>query len=79
MQDDLENTIQDFGEAKAQLAEKDRLLRNRDQLLESSGLESKRLSEMLEKERSLRRKDLHQFEQSQRGNSTNGMGGVRSG
>ncbi|KAG9733804.1 hypothetical protein KCU59_g11219, partial [Aureobasidium melanogenum] len=30
-----------------------------------------RLSEMLEKERSLRRKDLHQFEQSQRGSSTN--------
>ncbi|KAK6005872.1 hypothetical protein QM012_007514 [Aureobasidium pullulans] len=71
MQDELENTIVDLGEAKAQLAEKDRLLRNRDQLLESSGLESKRLSEMLEKERSLRRKDLHQFEQSQRGNSTN--------
>ncbi|KAH0269126.1 hypothetical protein KCU91_g8935, partial [Aureobasidium melanogenum] len=71
MQDELENTIVDLSEAKAQLAEKDRLLRNRDQLLESSGLESKRLSEMLEKERSLRRKDLHQFEQSQRGNSTN--------
>ncbi|KAG9700448.1 SMAD/FHA domain-containing protein, partial [Aureobasidium melanogenum] len=70
-QDELENTIVDLSEAKAQLAEKDRLLRNRDQLLESSGLESKRLSEMLEKERSLRRKDLHQFEQSQRGNSTN--------
>ncbi|KAI5198612.1 hypothetical protein E4T39_06648 [Aureobasidium subglaciale] len=71
MQDDLENTVHDLNEAKAQLAEKDRLLRNRDQLLESSGLESRRLSEMLDKERSLRRKDLHQFEQSQRGNSTN--------
>ncbi|KAI4723903.1 hypothetical protein E4T49_08362 [Aureobasidium sp. EXF-10728] len=71
MQDDLENTMHDLNEAKTQLAEKDRLLRNRDQLLESSGLESKKLSDMLEKERSLRRKDLHHFEQSQRGNSTN--------
>ncbi|CAD0017650.1 unnamed protein product, partial [Aureobasidium pullulans] len=71
MQDEVENTMHDLSEAKSQLAEKDRLLKNRDQLLESSGLESRRLSDMLEKERSQRRKDLHQFEQSQRGHSTN--------
>jgi hypothetical protein len=71
MQDELENTMHDFNEVKSQLAEKNHLLRNKDQLLESSGLESKRLSEMLDKERSQRRKDLHQFEQSQRGSSTN--------
>lgn len=70
MQNELENTVHDLNEAKSQMAEKDRLLRNRDQLLESSGLESRRLSELLDKERSLRRKDLHQFEQSQRGLST---------
>ena len=71
MQDELENTMHDLKEVKSHLAEKNHLLRNKDQLLESSGLESKRLSEMLEKERSQRRKDLHQFEQSQRGSSTN--------
>jgi hypothetical protein len=71
MQDELENTMHDLKEVKSQLAEKNHLLRNKDQLLESSGLESKRLTDMLEKERSQRRKDLHQFEQSQRGSSTN--------
>jgi len=71
MQDELENTMHDLKEVRSHLAEKNHLLRNKDQLLESSGLESKRLSEMLEKERSQRRKDLHQFEQSQRGSSTN--------
>lgn len=71
MQDELENTMHDLKEVRSHLAEKNHLLRNKDQLLESSGLESKRLSEMLEKERSQRRKDLQQFEQSQRGSSTN--------
>jgi predicted nucleic acid-binding Zn-ribbon protein len=71
MQDELENTMHDLKEVKSQLAEKNHLLRNKDQLLESSGLESKKLADMLEKERSQRRKDLHQFEQSQRGSSTN--------
>lgn len=71
MQTDLENTVHDLNEAKSHMAEKDRLLRNRDQLLESSGLESRRLSELLDKERALRRKDLHQFELSQRGHSSN--------
>lgn len=70
LQSDLEQTLQDLETTKGDLAERDRLLRNRDMLLESSGLESRRLSDLLDKERQARKHDLHQFEQSQRGHST---------
>jgi hypothetical protein len=52
---------------KADLAEKDRLLRNRDTLLENSGLESRRLTELLERERQARRQDQSAFENAKRG------------
>lgn len=70
LQTDLEQTLQDLEKTRGDLAERDRLLRNRDMLLESSGLESRRLSDLLDKERQARKHDLHQFEQSQRGHST---------
>ena len=48
------------------LSEKERLLRNRDSLLESHGLESKKLADLLERERQGRRADKAQHEQWQR-------------
>lgn len=48
------------------MSERERLLRTRDTLLESSGLESKRLSEALEKERQARRADRSAWDIMQR-------------
>src|SRR5436305_14567435 len=52
---ELDKTVRELDTTKHNLAEKDRLLRTRDALLESTGLESRRLSEMLEKERQARK------------------------
>jgi hypothetical protein len=49
-----------------ELSEKERILRARDALLESAGLESRKLSDLLEKERAGRRADRNHFEQMQR-------------
>lgn len=49
--------------AKGNLADRERILRHRDGLLESAGLEARKLSEMLEKERQARRTDRHHYEQ----------------
>lgn len=70
LQHDLTNTLQDLDSARADIADKDRLIKSRDVLLESSGLEARRLSDLLDKERQARKHDLHNFEMSQRGNST---------
>lgn len=51
---------------KNSLSERERLLKNRDALLESHGLESKKLSELLDRERQTRRADKAQHEQWQR-------------
>lgn len=67
LQRDLEETQQELDNSRQDLAEKDRLLRNRDALLESTGLESRRLSDMLEKERQARRQDQASFENAKRG------------
>lgn len=71
LQNDLESTMDALEKTKGDLSEKDRLLRNRDMLLESTGLESRRLNDLLDKEREARKRDLHQYEQSQRGHSVN--------
>ncbi|KAK8222056.1 hypothetical protein M8818_000224 [Zalaria obscura] len=70
LQTDLENTSVALEHARADLADKDRLLRNRDMLLESSGLESRRLSELLDKERAARKHELQAFEAKNKGAST---------
>lgn len=70
LQRDLENTSAALDRAKMELSDKDRLLRHRDGLLESTSLESRRLSDLLEKERSSRKHDLEQFERSARGQAT---------
>lgn len=70
MQRDLDSTMQELVNTKNDLAEKDTLLRKRDALLESTGLESRRLSDMLERERQGRRQDQVAFETAKRGHQT---------
>ncbi|RDW78316.1 putative apsB protein [Coleophoma crateriformis] len=66
LQRELENTIRDFDSTKASLAEKERIIKQRDALLESHGLESRKLAEMLDKERQSHRTTKHTFETYQK-------------
>jgi chromosome segregation ATPase len=70
LQRDLEATMQELDNTKQDLAEKDRLLRNRDSLLENTGLENRRLQDMLERERQARRQDQTAFENAKRGHQS---------
>jgi hypothetical protein len=62
--------MQELDVTKNDLAEKDRLLRNRDTLLESTGMESRRLAELLERERQARRQEQNSYETAKRGHQT---------
>ncbi|KAJ6115102.1 hypothetical protein N7486_000880 [Penicillium sp. IBT 16267x] len=64
LQKELESTALELESVRSQLDEKESLLRNRDALLESHGLESRKLSELLERERQARRADKQSFEQA---------------
>ncbi|KAK6950554.1 hypothetical protein Daesc_008882 [Daldinia eschscholtzii] len=66
LQRELENTVRDLDAAKNSMLEKDRIIKQRDALLESHGLESRRLAEMLDKERQAHRNTKNQFETFQR-------------
>jgi len=66
LQKDLETTAMELDTAQHNLSEKDRILKYRDSLLESHGLESKKLSELLDRERQGRRADKAQHEQWQK-------------
>ncbi|KAI9825380.1 MAG: hypothetical protein M1819_000546 [Sarea resinae] len=66
LQKELDTTVSELDITKNNLADKERLLKNRDSLLESSGLESRKLSELLEKERQARRAERHQYDSVQR-------------
>ncbi|KAM0717563.1 hypothetical protein Q7P37_007415 [Cladosporium fusiforme] len=70
LQRDLEQTANHLDRAKMDAADKDRLLRHRDGLLESTSLESRRLSDLLDKERTARKHDLELFEKESRGKAT---------
>ncbi|TKA27941.1 hypothetical protein B0A50_04006 [Salinomyces thailandicus] len=70
LQREVEGTANSLDRVKMDLADKDRLLRHRDGLLESTSLESRRLSDLLDKERSSRRYDLEQFERASRGQAS---------
>lgn len=70
MQRELENTANQLDRAKMEIADKSRLLRHRDGLLESASLESRRLSDLLDKERASRKHDMEQFEKASRGQAT---------
>ena len=66
MQKELESTATDLDLTKDTLSQKEIVLRNRDALLESHGLESKKLSDLLDRERHARRADKAQQEQWQK-------------
>ncbi|MCJ1277914.1 Anucleate primary sterigmata protein B [Puttea exsequens] len=66
LQKELQSTSAELENAHHNLSEKDRILKNRDALLESHGLESKKLSDLLERERQGRRADKAQHEQWQK-------------
>jgi hypothetical protein len=64
LQKELETTALDLESTRAKLDEKESLLRSRDALLESHGLESRKLADLLDRERQARRADKHSFEQA---------------
>ncbi|KAG5944932.1 hypothetical protein E4U53_006788 [Claviceps sorghi] len=66
MQRELENTVRELDTCKASLAEKERMIKQRDALLESHGLETRKVTELLEKERLAHRNTKAQFETFQR-------------
>ncbi|KAL4805272.1 hypothetical protein BDV18DRAFT_140574 [Aspergillus unguis] len=66
VQKELESTALELESVRSALDEKESLLRNRDALLESHGLESRKLSELLDRERHARRADKQSFEQALR-------------
>ncbi|KAK3075331.1 hypothetical protein LTS18_014059, partial [Coniosporium uncinatum] len=70
LQSSLNKTLAALDEARGEVAEKDRVLRSREALLESTGLESRRLSDLLDKERQARKMERHMFETNQRTNQT---------
>ena len=66
MQRELENTIRELDSTKASVVEKDRIIKQRDSLLESHALESRKLTELLDKERVAHRNTKAQFETFQK-------------
>ena len=66
LQKELDSTASELDSTKTTLSQKEHVLRARDALLESHGLESKKLSELLERERQARRSDNAQHEQWQK-------------
>ncbi|KAL2115119.1 hypothetical protein VTJ04DRAFT_10782 [Mycothermus thermophilus] len=66
LQGDLETTMRDLDKTKSSLAEKDRIIKQRDALLETQALELRKLNEMLDKERQGHRNTKHQFETFQK-------------
>ncbi|KAA8892852.1 hypothetical protein FN846DRAFT_788732 [Sphaerosporella brunnea] len=62
LQSDLDATLEDLDHARNELAEKDRNLKERENLLESMALESRKLNNLLEKERNLRSHDKNALE-----------------
>ncbi|KAI0123534.1 microtubule associated protein [Xylariales sp. AK1849] len=66
LQRELENTVRELDTTKASILEKDRIIKQRDALLESHGLESRKLAEMLDKERQGHRNTKNAFETFQR-------------
>lgn len=66
LQRELENTVNELDQTKASMVEKDRIIKQRDALLESHGLESRKLAEMLDKERQAHRNTKNTFDTFQR-------------
>ncbi|KAK4182461.1 hypothetical protein QBC35DRAFT_169524 [Podospora australis] len=66
LQRDLENTVRDLETTKSSLVDKDRIIKQRDALLESHSHETRKLAEMLDKERQAHRNVKNQFEAFQK-------------
>ena len=66
LQKELEETLIELETTRNITAEKDRLLRHRETLLEDTGLESRRLADLLERERQARKADEFKYENLQR-------------
>ncbi|TQS32058.1 hypothetical protein Golomagni_07637 [Golovinomyces magnicellulatus] len=66
IQRELEDTIRELDTSRASVAEKDRIIKQRDALLESHALESRKVNEMLDKERSAHRTTKSQFDTFQK-------------
>ncbi|RMZ82226.1 hypothetical protein DV738_g1912, partial [Chaetothyriales sp. CBS 135597] len=64
MQTELAQATADLDSTRSQLNEREALLANRDQLLESSSLECRKLQDALDRERQARSQDKHSFEQA---------------
>ncbi|KAL9094807.1 MAG: hypothetical protein Q9165_002756 [Trypethelium subeluteriae] len=67
VQKELADTAEALEGHRIDLADKDRLLRSRDSLLENAGLESRKLSDLLDAERAARRRERLLYENSARG------------
>jgi Micro-tubular organiser Mto1 C-term Mto2-binding region len=64
LQKELESKSLDLESTRSKLDEKESLLQSREALLESHGLESRKLADLLDRERHARRADKHSFDQS---------------
>ncbi|KAI5291497.1 Anucleate primary sterigmata protein B [Ascosphaera acerosa] len=64
IQRELEQTALELESTRTALDEKETLLRNRNALLESHALETKKLAELLDRERQAHRADKHSFDQA---------------
>lgn len=62
LQNDLEKTCRELDTTRSSLNEKEHLLKQRDELLETSALESRRLAEMFDKEKQLHRATKHELD-----------------
>ncbi|CAK7274981.1 hypothetical protein SEPCBS119000_006451 [Sporothrix epigloea] len=66
LQRELETTVRELQTAKTNLLEKDRLLKQRDALLESHSLEARKVADALDKERTAHRHTKSQFDTFQK-------------
>ncbi|ERS98791.1 hypothetical protein HMPREF1624_03981 [Sporothrix schenckii ATCC 58251] len=66
IQRELENSVRELQTTKGNLMEKDRIIKQRDALLESHGLEARKVADALEKERAAHRNTKHQFDTFQK-------------
>ena len=71
LQKDLEHTAAELENSRQALAEKSRIFSKREGLLESTGIEARKLADLLEKERSGRRAERAQYEQWEKIHSHN--------
>ncbi|EPE02584.1 anucleate primary sterigmata protein b [Ophiostoma piceae UAMH 11346] len=66
LQRELENTVRELDSTKGLVMEKDRIIKQRDTLLESHSLEARKVAEALDKERAGHRNTRHQFDTFQK-------------